>query len=68
VVWNELNFSIEGAHYYVYNYVLLTPARFSAQATGDLDCNGVTSMFRSDGAVMNDSVIGSGLQVQNETE
>jgi type IV pilus assembly protein PilA len=42
--WQALNFSIDDPHYYVYAYTLggggPTAGPFSAQAQGDLDCDG----------------------------
>ncbi len=61
--WEALNFSIERAHYYQYQYVTDGTTGFSALAYGDLDCDNTTSTFYMVGVVnaaYGDSVASSG--------
>lgn len=54
-----LKFSVSDAQYYQYAYFGSTgdTGRFTAEARGDLDGNGVTSVFRLTGAVTNRVVL-----------
>ena len=46
VNWQALNFSVDDPHYYGYAYTVADPVLgFSAQASGDLDCDGVHGEF-----------------------
>src|SRR5207247_5751609 len=40
--WDELDFEITEAHYFVYSYSGPAGADYTATATGDLDCDTVT--------------------------
>ena len=56
--WACLKFEMTGAQYYSYGYTAVTPtlptgAQFTATAEGDLDGNGVTSVFSLSGATQN---------------
>ncbi len=71
--WQGLNFAIDDPHYYVYSYEsegVGIAAHFSARATGDLDCNGVTSTFERVGEVddQNNVVGGAGIFALGEWE
>jgi type IV pilus assembly protein PilA len=56
--WTCLKFSIKGPQYYMYNYVATStiPAatgdNFAATATGDLDGDGITSVFTRRGDIV----------------
>ncbi len=70
--WIALNFSVDDPHYYKYNYttadVLTT---YTSQAVGDLDCDGVTSLFELRGGILaNDDAPTAGASIyrENETE
>jgi len=64
--WQSLGFAIEGEHYYRYRYMSSTRGprtQFTAQAIGDLDCDGVLSTFERVGFIGEDQTfeLGSGL-------
>lgn len=43
--WKELNFSIDGPHYYQYRIQKLGPTIVEIQARGDLNCDGIFSQY-----------------------
>ncbi len=47
-----LHFEMGGPQYYQYNYQGATTASFSAEARGDLNGDGITSLFHQDGSVI----------------
>ena len=53
--WVALHFSVDDPHYYQYNYIAPVlsgiGANYTAQALGDLDCDGTTSLFEMYGAI-----------------
>jgi type IV pilus assembly protein PilA len=72
-VWSALNFSVDDPFYYWYTYVsagLDTAANFTAQANGNLDCDGTYSTFSRFGTVLSDRSVsgGSGLFSKNDIE
>jgi type IV pilus assembly protein PilA len=60
-VWQTLRFSIDDPHYYSYTYTggtaTGTNATFSADANGDLNCDGVYSTFEMVGSVQADGTV-----------
>jgi prepilin-type N-terminal cleavage/methylation domain-containing protein len=72
-VWQALKFSMDDPHYYSYGYQSVgtgTASQFSADAYGDLNCNGTFSTFEMVGSVQADgSVTGSaGIYKDKELE
>ncbi len=74
-VWNGLNFQMERAHYFHYNFVYSNAAtgfgacQFTAQAFGDLDADGVFSTYERAGAADENGVnAAAGLYIDNELE
>jgi hypothetical protein len=67
--WIELKFSMDDPHYYSYRYVS-DGKSFTAQAIGDLDCDGVYATYELSGAATPDgNVAGRGdLKVTNGDE
>lgn len=56
--WQALQFSIEDAHYYSYQYEVLDGGKaFVARAIGDLDCDGVFSTFELEGTITKDGTV-----------
>jgi hypothetical protein len=54
-VWRALYFEVSDPHYYSYEYVVSDDGQsFTAQAFGDLDCDGVYSTFAVIGHVEDD--------------
>ncbi len=52
--WNDLKFSMDDPYYYSYAFTssgINTASKFTAQAQGDLDCDGTYSTFELVGAV-----------------
>jgi hypothetical protein len=47
-----LHFEMAGPQYYRYNYAGVTQASFSSIAEGDLNGDGITSLFHQDGSVV----------------
>ncbi|MDB4958348.1 MAG: hypothetical protein JWO36_5917 [Myxococcales bacterium] len=44
--WRDLQFSVDGAHRYTYQYLPDPSGSFAVvRATGDLDCNGTSSLY-----------------------
>jgi len=75
VVWNDLNFQMEQAHYFHYNYTAANTTtgfgtcRFTAQAFADLDDDGIFSTYERAGAADNQGVNGAaGLYIDQEVE
>lgn len=71
--WQELNFAVDGAHRYQYQFISVgtgTDAMFTARALGDLNCDGVLSTFERVGVVDDegDPNGGAGLYVNMELE
>ncbi len=74
--WQALNFSIDDPFYYSYsaNQAVGTGVaisdRYDLQASGDLNCNALYSLFRRSATVDSNFAIrgGSGLYIQNELE
>jgi len=74
--WMALNFSVDDPHYYSYQVAAGAGTGANAgdfqqlQASGDLNCNGVFSLFQRTATVATDFAIkgGSGLYVQNDIE
>lgn len=71
--WQALNFSVEDPHYFQYSYVgegFGQPAHFTARATGDLNCDGLSSTFERVGSVDAENNIsgGAGLFSKNPLE
>lgn len=70
--WMALNFAVDDPFYYVYQYVSSgtdATAKFEGRAIGDLDCDGVHSLFSRSGTVQADrSISGGGLHSENDTE
>ena len=48
--WDALDFQIDEDHYFVYDYSAATGADFTANAQGDLDCDGTTVNFALTGS------------------
>lgn len=74
-VWNGLNFQMEQAHYFHYNFVAVNSntgfgnCQFTAQAFGDLDADLVMSTYERSGAADNLGVNGAaGLYIDQEVE
>ncbi len=74
-VWNGLNFQMEQAHYFHYNFVAVNSntgfgnCQFTAQAFGDLDADTVMSTYERSGAADNQGVNGAaGLYIDQEVE
>ncbi len=74
-VWNGLNFQMEQAHFYHYNFVYENDTngygacQFTVQAFGDLDDDGVYSTFERTGAADREGVNGAaGLYMEAELE
>lgn len=65
--WQALQFSLDEPHYYRYEFISSgagVGAKFTARATGDLDCDGIYSTFERDGEVLflgNDMTIQGGV-------
>jgi type IV pilus assembly protein PilA len=75
VIWNGLNFMLEQAHFFHYNFVALNEiagygrCQFSVQAFADLDDDGVFSTFERSGAADPRGVNGAiGLYISDEIE
>ena len=71
--WKSLNFSVDDPFYYSYKYTSSgtdTGSKFSADAYGDLNCNGTYSTFERVGSVDAKFNVtgGSGLYVVNDIE
>jgi prepilin-type N-terminal cleavage/methylation domain-containing protein len=74
--WQALNFEVRGPHYYSYRTVAVTGTgqavgdQYDVEAVGDLDGNGVSSLFRRSATVAADHSIhgGAGLYTNNELE
>ena len=74
-VWNGLNFQMEQAHYFHYNFKWANTdgefgeCQFTAQAFGDLDGDGVFSTYERSGAAdMHGVNAAAGLYIDRETE
>lgn len=74
-VWNGLNFQLEQAHYFHYNYLATNATtgygqcQFTAQAFGDLDDDGTFSTYERTGAADKNGVNGAaGLYIDQEVE
>jgi prepilin-type N-terminal cleavage/methylation domain-containing protein len=74
-VWNGLNFQMEQAHYFHYNFVAVNSntgfgnCQFTAQAFGDLDADTLMSTYERSGAADNQGVNGAaGLYIDQEVE
>ena len=74
-VWNGLNFQMEEAHYFHYNFKWANAeggfgeCQFTAQAFGDLDGDGVFSTYERSGAAdMHGVNAAAGLYIDQETE
>jgi type IV pilus assembly protein PilA len=74
-VWNGLNFQMEQAHYFRYNYIAensntgFGTCQFTAQAFGDLDNDLVFSTYERAGAADQQGVNGAaGLYIDQEVE
>jgi type IV pilus assembly protein PilA len=74
-VWSALNFSVDEPHYYSYQTwdygVGAAPGDYEQiDASGDLDCDGIFSLFRRTATVLPDLSVsgGAGLYTQNEIE
>ena len=74
-VWNGLNFQMEQAHYFHYNFVAVNGntgfgnCQFTAQAFGDLDADLIMSTYERSGAADNLGVNGAaGLYIDQEVE
>jgi len=67
--WTALNFSIDDPSYYQYRVVQQKDA-FVVEAKGDLNCNGVFSLFRRTGSITSDGNVtgGPGLYSENDIE
>ena len=67
--WQALNFSLDDPYYYQYR-VVQKPDGFIVEARGDLDCDGVFSLFRREGRVTADGNVtgGMGLYSENDIE
>jgi len=66
--WQTLNFAIFDPHYYQYEFVS-DGQSFTARAVGDLDCDGVTSVFEQTGSLGPDGqVIGGALRRERPFE
>ncbi len=71
--WTALNFSVDDPFYYSYEYLsggTEGTSTFSAEARGDLDCDGTTSLFTRTGSVTveNNVTGGAGLYSVNDIE
>jgi type IV pilus assembly protein PilA len=71
--WKALNFSVDDPFYYSYQYTSTgtdTSSKFSIDAYGDLNCNGVYSTYERKGSVDSKfNVTGaSGLYIVNDIE
>jgi type IV pilus assembly protein PilA len=71
--WTALNFSVDDPFYYSYQYLsggTENTSTFSAQARGDLDCDGTTSLFARVGSINADNGVsgGGGLYSVNDIE
>lgn len=72
-MWQALNFGIDDAHYYWYNFISagtgLTSA-FTAQGLGNLDCDQAYAVFERVGAVSPQNAVmgGAGIFSVNESE
>ena len=71
--WSALNFSVDDPFYYSYKYTSSgtdTSSKFSADAYGDLNCNGTYSTFERVGSVDAKFNVtgGAGLYVVNDIE
>lgn len=56
--WRELLFSIEGSHYFSYQYKVEPDGKkFTALAFGDLDCDGTYSTFSTSGEIGANGVV-----------
>jgi hypothetical protein len=76
--WVALHFSVDDPHYYQYNYIgtplndpaTMVGANYTAQAAGDLDCDGTPSLFEMYGAIVAsvEGVQHGALYKENETE
>lgn len=70
--WEALNFAIDDPSYYSYKFESSGTgegASFTASARGDLDCDGVYSLFQRVGFIQNGNVTGgAGLYTMNEIE
>jgi type IV pilus assembly protein PilA len=74
-VWNALNFQMEQAHYFHYNFVAVNTVtgygtcQFTAQAFGNLDDDTNFSTYERSGAADNNGVnAAAGLFIQDEIE
>ncbi|MEM6995754.1 MAG: hypothetical protein AAF721_34915 [Myxococcota bacterium] len=74
-VWNGLNFQMEQAHYFHYNFIYengdsgFGSCQFTAQAFGDLDGDGVFSTYERAGAADENGVnAAAGLYIDQEVE
>lgn len=74
-VWNSLNFQLEQAHYFHYNFQASNSAsgygqcQFTAQAFADLDNDGTYSTFERAGAADNNGVnAAAGLYIDRDVE
>ncbi len=71
--WTALNFSVDDPFYYSYEYLsggTEGTSTFSAEARGDLDCDGTTSLFTRTGSITveNNVTGGAGLYSVNDIE
>jgi type IV pilus assembly protein PilA len=71
--WKALNFSVDDPFFYQYGYSSAgtgATATFNAEAQGDLDADGVFSLFRRSGSVTSENNVtgGAGIFVQNDVE
>ena len=71
--WVALNFSVDDPFYYSYQYTAGgtdSTSTFTAEASGDLDKDGVYSLFRRNGSISADSNVsgGAGLYTVNDIE
>jgi type II secretory pathway pseudopilin PulG len=67
--WREMGFSINSPHYYVYEYLNYYNGTFRVMAAGDLDGDGIQSVFTRTGTYTRNLGASCGfLQIENELE
>jgi type II secretory pathway pseudopilin PulG len=67
--WREMGFSINEPHYYVYEYLNYYNGTFAVRAYGDLDGDGIQSVFTRLGTYTREQGASCGhLQITNELE